>query len=63
MEEALNRELSLQHGDSIDAFMPTEQVMNRVRKIDRLKEKQIATIEKDDPDFASKVEEIEKRAK
>ena len=60
MEEALNRELSLQRGDSIDKFMDTEAVMLKAKKVDKAKDKQIAALDKADPEYEQKKEKIEK---
>ena len=63
MELALKSELSLQRGDSIDAFMPTETVLNTNKKIDRQIKKEIELVDKADADYAKKVLEIEARGK
>ena len=63
MEEALNRELSLQRGDSIDRYMPTEAVMKKAAGIDKARDKQIANLDTADPEYESKKEHIMKQAK
>ena len=63
MEEALNRELSLQRGDSIDKFMPTEAVMEKAKKVDKSRDKQIAALDQNDPEYEQKKDKIERMAK
>ena len=60
MEEALSRELSLQRGDSIDKFMDTEAVMLKAKKVDKARDKQIAKLDKADPEYETKKENIMK---
>ena len=63
MEVAIEREQSLSQGEAIDRFMPTGNVMRTMQSIDDQKSREIAAINKSDPEYAQKVQAIEQRAK
>ena len=63
MDVAMQREQSLQHGEAIDNFMPTGNVIATIQSIDEQKQQEINSISKSDPDYAKKVKAVEQRAK
>ena len=63
MQVALKKEASLTHGESIDNFMDMEQCELAMKKIDRQKSREISKLDKNDPNYAEMIIEIEKRAK
>ena len=63
MDLALKKEQSLTHGESIDNFMPTEQAINAMQSIEDQKNRAIAAIAKNDPQYAEKKKQIEAQAK
>ena len=60
---AIKREQSLSHGDVIDQYMPTENVLRTMQSIDDTSTREISSINANDPEYANKVGEIKKRAK
>ena len=63
METALRHEMSLSHGESIDQYMNTTQVEQKMQQIDAQKNLEIAALNKSDPEYAAKVKQITARAK
>ena len=63
MDVALHKEQSLQHGEAIDQYMPTENVLRTMQSIDDTKSAEIARLNKSDPNYAEQVKQIEQRAK
>ena len=63
MDLALKKEQSLTHGESIDNYMPTEQTISTMQSIEDEKNRAIAAISKNDPQYAEKKKQIEARAK
>lgn len=63
MENALKKEASLVHGESIDNYMDIESCEAAMKKIDRKKVRQIAALDMRDPQYSEKVVEIVKRAR
>ena len=63
MDLALKKEQSLTHGESIDNYMPTEQTISTMQSIEDEKNRAIAAIPKNDPQYAEKKKQIEARAK
>ena len=63
MEQALKKEQSLSHAESIDQYMPTQSVINAMQTIDEQCLKEVMAIPKTDPEYAQKVKAIEERAK
>ena len=59
MDMALQREQSLQHGEAIDNFMPTGNVIATMNSIDEQKAREISSIAKSDPEYAKKVQAVE----
>ena len=59
----MKKEQSLSHGDGIDQYMPTENVLATMQSIDDQKSREIASLNKNDADYAQKVQEITARAK
>ena len=63
LELAMKKEQSLSTGDAIDQYMPTENVLAAMQKIDDEKKREISLISKNDPQYKEKVKAIEQRAK
>ena len=63
MEIALQKEQSLQHGESIDQYMPTGNAIATMESIERQKLAEIAALNKNAADYNKKLKEIEQRAK
>ena len=63
MEVALKREASLAHGDAIDQYMEVDQCEILEKRIERSKRREIDALDKSDPHYQKKVDEIEKRAR
>ena len=59
----MKREQSLQHGESVDRYMPTEESVRNLNGIEMERKSQINALSRNDPDYAKKVEMINKRAK
>ena len=51
LEIALKKEQSLSMGETIDNFMPTENVLQMMASIDSTKEREIAALAKNDPNY------------
>ena len=56
MEVALKKEQSLQHGESIDQYMPTGNVVATMENIEYKKNEEIAALDKNADDFKRKKE-------
>lgn len=63
MEVALKREASLAHGTKIDQYMDVDACEVLERRVEKSKQREINALNKNDPEYAKKVEDIEKRAK
>ena len=63
MAMALKTEASLSHGESIDQYMDTQKCETLVAQIDKQKAKELAALNKSDPNYAKRAKEIESRAK
>ena len=59
----MQREQSLQHGEAIDNFMPTGNVIAMMNSIDEQRAREINAIARSDPDYAKKIQAIQQRAK
>ena len=62
MEIAMKKEQSLQLGESIDRHMSCEDSLFEINRIEQEKKAQINAIPKSDPDYETKVANINKRA-
>ena len=51
MEVAMKSELSLQHGESIDQYMPTENVMQTMNNIEDQRRQELSKLDKTDPEY------------
>ena len=51
MEVAMKSELSLQHGESIDQYMPTENVTQIMNNIEDQRRQEIAALDKNDAEY------------
>ena len=54
LEIAMKKEQSLSMGEAIDNFMPTENVLQMMASIDQTKEREIAALQKSDPQYEKK---------
>lgn len=63
MEVAMKKEQSLSHGDGIDQYMPTENVLATMQSIDDQRLLEIRQLQKNDPNYDKKVKEVTARAK
>lgn len=59
----MKKEQSLSHGEAIDQYMPTENVLTAMQSIDDQKQREIDQLDRNDPNYDKLVKEIMARAK
>ena len=63
MDLALKSEKSLQHGEGIDNYMPTDDVLEYLERIDQSRQREIDALNSEDAEYSKKVKQINARAK
>ena len=55
MDLALKSEKSLSHGEGIDNYMPTDDVLEYLERIDQSRQREIDALNREDAEYSKKV--------